>query len=69
MLDILEMFIKDQNYKYMRMDGGTSIAARQPLINKFNSVSNVILLGSIHTERVNLLLRLIPLMFAAMQCE
>ena len=38
MLDILEMFVTDRNYSYMRMDGGTSIAARQPLINKFNNV-------------------------------
>ena len=42
MLDILEMFVKEQNYTYMRMDGGTSIAARQPLINKFNNVSKLL---------------------------
>ncbi len=41
MLDILERFVKSQEYTYMRMDGGTSIAARQPIIQKFNSVSNV----------------------------
>ncbi len=39
MLDILELFVKSQDYSYMRMDGGTSIASRQPLINKFNNVS------------------------------
>ena len=42
MLDILEMFVRDQKYTYMRMDGGTSIAARQPLINKFNNVSKLL---------------------------
>ncbi len=39
MLDILERFVKGRDYKYMRMDGGTSIASRQPMISKFNSVS------------------------------
>lgn len=38
MLDILEKYIKNKCYSYMRMDGGTSISSRQPAINKFNAV-------------------------------
>lgn len=36
MLCILENFVKQQSYKYLRMDGSTSIGSRQPLITKFN---------------------------------
>lgn len=39
MMDILEIFVKSKNYTYMKMDGTSSIGSRQPLINKFNSVS------------------------------
>ena len=38
MLDILEIFVAEQGYTYQRMDGGTQISTRQPLINKFNEV-------------------------------
>ncbi|XP_042905022.1 DNA excision repair protein ERCC-6 isoform X2 [Parasteatoda tepidariorum] len=37
MMEILELFIKDRKYTYMKMDGSTSIGSRQPLIAKFNS--------------------------------
>ncbi|XP_046660917.1 DNA excision repair protein ERCC-6-like [Homalodisca vitripennis] len=36
MLAIMEVFVEKAGYKYLKLDGGTSIAARQPLINKFN---------------------------------
>nr|XP_032805990.1 DNA excision repair protein ERCC-6 isoform X3 [Petromyzon marinus] len=36
MLDILEKFVQGEGYSYMKMDGTTSIATRQPLIDKFN---------------------------------
>lgn len=39
MLNIMEAFVKQADYKYLKLDGTTSIAARQPLINKFNQVS------------------------------
>ncbi|GFT87465.1 DNA excision repair protein ERCC-6 [Nephila pilipes] len=37
MLQILEIFVKSKNYKYMKMDGTTSISSRQPAVTKFNS--------------------------------
>lgn len=36
MLCILEAFVRQSGYTYLKLDGGTSISARQPLINKFN---------------------------------
>ncbi|XP_069685202.1 DNA excision repair protein ERCC-6-like [Periplaneta americana] len=36
MLCILEAFIQKHNYKYLKLDGGTGVASRQPLINKYN---------------------------------
>nr|CAD7435512.1 unnamed protein product [Timema monikensis] len=39
MLCILEKFVQTQGYCYLKLDGGTSISARQPLINKFNTDS------------------------------
>ncbi|KAJ1527811.1 hypothetical protein ONE63_007757 [Megalurothrips usitatus] len=36
MLLIIEKFVSDCGYRYLKMDGGTSIAARQPMIRKFN---------------------------------
>ncbi|XP_046989241.1 DNA excision repair protein ERCC-6-like isoform X2 [Schistocerca americana] len=36
MLCVLESFVQKQGYKYLKLDGGTSIAARQPLITKYN---------------------------------
>lgn len=38
MLDIMEAFVQDKGYTYVRMDGGTSISARQPLVQKYNNV-------------------------------
>ena len=38
MLNILERFVASRGYSYQRMDGGTPISTRQPLINKFNEV-------------------------------
>ncbi len=39
MLDILEGFLCQQNYTYLKMDGTTYIGSRQPLINAFNMVN------------------------------
>uniref|UniRef100_A0A1Y1KDE8 DNA repair and recombination protein RAD54-like n=1 Tax=Photinus pyralis TaxID=7054 RepID=A0A1Y1KDE8_PHOPY len=39
MIAIFEEFLNQQGYKYLKMDGGTSISSRQPLINKFNEDS------------------------------
>ncbi|RUS74131.1 hypothetical protein EGW08_018111 [Elysia chlorotica] len=36
MLSILEKFVQEQEYRYLSMDGGTSISARQPLIDQYN---------------------------------
>ena len=38
MLCILEAFVQKQGYKYLKLDGGTGISSRQPLITKFNEV-------------------------------
>ena len=38
MMEILERFVASRGYIYMRMDGQTSIASRQPMINTFNQV-------------------------------
>lgn len=39
MIKIFETFLTEQNYKYLKMDGTTSISSRQGLIDKFNKVS------------------------------
>ncbi|KAK7506355.1 hypothetical protein BaRGS_00002467, partial [Batillaria attramentaria] len=36
MLDIIESFVQDRQYTYLRMDGATSISSRQPLVTQFN---------------------------------
>lgn len=36
MILIFEEFLRQQGYKYLKMDGGTSVGSRQPLIDKFN---------------------------------
>ncbi|XP_039629746.1 DNA excision repair protein ERCC-6 [Polypterus senegalus] len=36
MLDILEIFIREQSYTYLKMDGTTTVASRQPLIAQYN---------------------------------
>ena len=38
MLEILEVFIMGNNYSYLKMDGTTTIASRQPLIARYNEV-------------------------------
>lgn len=40
MLEILETFVRSQNYEYIKIDGSTAIGSRQPLITKFNEVCN-----------------------------
>lgn len=37
MICILELFLKQNDYKYLKMDGTTGIGSRQPLITAFNS--------------------------------
>ena len=41
MLYILEAYVKKMSYTYLRMDGTTHIAARQPLIKRFNEDDNM----------------------------
>ncbi|KAJ8318779.1 LOW QUALITY PROTEIN: hypothetical protein KUTeg_003870 [Tegillarca granosa] len=41
MLDILESYVQKQEYNYLRMDGGTSIASRQPMIDRFNKDKSI----------------------------
>ncbi|KAM6186671.1 DNA excision repair protein ERCC-6 [Rhynchocyon petersi] len=36
MLDVLEVFLRSQKYTYLKMDGTTTIASRQPLITRYN---------------------------------
>ena len=38
MLDIFEVFVAQEGYSYVRMDGGTQISVRQPLVKRFNEV-------------------------------
>ena len=38
MLDIMEGFVQEKRYSYVRMDGGTPISARQPLVQRYNNV-------------------------------
>lgn len=37
MICILELFLQQNDYKYLKMDGTTSIGSRQPMITAFNS--------------------------------
>uniref|UniRef100_A0A3B3B7B4 DNA excision repair protein ERCC-6 n=1 Tax=Oryzias melastigma TaxID=30732 RepID=A0A3B3B7B4_ORYME len=41
MLDILEVFVMENNYSYLKMDGTTTIASRQPLIARFNQDKSI----------------------------
>ncbi|ELU03433.1 hypothetical protein CAPTEDRAFT_20149 [Capitella teleta] len=41
MLEILQSYVEERGYVYRRMDGGTPISARQPLINSFNEDPSV----------------------------
>ncbi|OCT72187.1 DNA excision repair protein ERCC-6 [Xenopus laevis] len=36
MIQIMEVFVRTRGYSYVKMDGTTTIAARQPLITKYN---------------------------------
>ncbi|XP_036121312.1 DNA excision repair protein ERCC-6 [Molossus molossus] len=41
MLDILEVFLRAQKYTYLKMDGTTTIASRQPLIARYNEDTSI----------------------------
>ncbi|XP_032082764.1 DNA excision repair protein ERCC-6 isoform X1 [Thamnophis elegans] len=41
MLHILEEFLKQRNYSYLKMDGTTTVASRQPLIGRFNEDASI----------------------------
>uniref|UniRef100_A0A8C7YJR3 DNA excision repair protein ERCC-6 n=1 Tax=Oryzias sinensis TaxID=183150 RepID=A0A8C7YJR3_9TELE len=41
MLDILEVFVRENNYSYLKMDGTTTIASRQPLIARYNQDKSI----------------------------
>ncbi|XP_077586427.1 DNA excision repair protein ERCC-6 [Stigmatopora nigra] len=41
MLHILEVFVKENQYSYVKMDGTTTIASRQPLIARYNEDKSI----------------------------
>ncbi|XP_054455945.1 DNA excision repair protein ERCC-6 [Anoplopoma fimbria] len=41
MLEILEVFVTENNYSYVKMDGTTTIASRQPLIARYNEDKSI----------------------------
>ncbi|KAG7512495.1 DNA excision repair ERCC-6 [Solea senegalensis] len=41
MLHILEVFVRENNYTYLKMDGTTTIASRQPLIARYNEDKSI----------------------------
>ncbi|XP_070834013.1 DNA excision repair protein ERCC-6 isoform X2 [Chaetodon trifascialis] len=41
MLDILEVFVRENNYSYLKMDGTTAISSRQPLIARYNEDKSI----------------------------
>uniref|UniRef100_A0A667X223 DNA excision repair protein ERCC-6 n=1 Tax=Myripristis murdjan TaxID=586833 RepID=A0A667X223_9TELE len=41
MLEILEVFVRENNYSYLKMDGTTAIASRQPLIARYNEDKSI----------------------------
>ncbi|KAM5320815.1 DNA excision repair protein ERCC-6 isoform 3-T4 [Glossophaga mutica] len=41
MLDLLEVFLRARKYSYLKMDGTTTIASRQPLITRFNEDTSI----------------------------
>ncbi|XP_075933147.1 DNA excision repair protein ERCC-6 [Anarhichas minor] len=41
MLDILQVFVTENNYSYVKMDGTTTIASRQPLIARYNEDKSI----------------------------
>ncbi|NXM71785.1 ERCC6 protein, partial [Serilophus lunatus] len=43
MMQILEVFVRHRNYSYLRMDGTTAVASRQPLVTKYNEDKSIFL--------------------------
>ncbi|MFT7805871.1 DNA excision repair protein ERCC-6 isoform X1 [Arapaima gigas] len=43
MLEILEVFVRENGYTYLKMDGTTTIASRQPLIAQYNEDKSIFL--------------------------
>ena len=43
MLDVLENFVKSQNYEYLKMDGTTPVASRNHYVKEFNTNQNIFL--------------------------
>ncbi|XP_030628398.1 DNA excision repair protein ERCC-6 [Chanos chanos] len=43
MLEILEVFVREKGYSYLKMDGTTTIASRQPLIAQYNENKDIFL--------------------------
>ncbi|XP_078007035.1 DNA excision repair protein ERCC-6 isoform X3 [Phascolarctos cinereus] len=41
MLHLLEVFLRAREYSYLKMDGTTTIASRQPLITRYNEDSSI----------------------------
>ncbi|XP_058242244.1 DNA excision repair protein ERCC-6 isoform X2 [Hemibagrus wyckioides] len=41
MLEILEVFVRENGYTYLKMDGTTTIASRQPLITQYNENKDI----------------------------
>uniref|UniRef100_A0A8D0HGT7 DNA excision repair protein ERCC-6 n=1 Tax=Sphenodon punctatus TaxID=8508 RepID=A0A8D0HGT7_SPHPU len=41
MLHILEVFLREKSYSYLKMDGTTTIASRQPLITRYNEDTSI----------------------------
>uniref|UniRef100_A0A3Q1HJS9 DNA excision repair protein ERCC-6 n=1 Tax=Acanthochromis polyacanthus TaxID=80966 RepID=A0A3Q1HJS9_9TELE len=41
MLHILEVFVRENDYSYLKMDGTTTIASRQPLIARYNEDKSI----------------------------
>ncbi|XP_013004063.1 DNA excision repair protein ERCC-6 isoform X2 [Cavia porcellus] len=41
MLHILEVFLRARGYSYLKMDGSTTIASRQPLITRYNQDTSI----------------------------
>nr|XP_055027087.1 LOW QUALITY PROTEIN: DNA excision repair protein ERCC-6 [Misgurnus anguillicaudatus] len=41
MLEILEVFLKENGYSYLKMDGTTTIGSRQPLIAQYNQNKDI----------------------------
>ncbi|XP_042625045.1 DNA excision repair protein ERCC-6 [Cyprinus carpio] len=41
MLEILEVFVREKGFSYLKMDGTTTIASRQPMITQFNQNKDI----------------------------